>query len=95
MAIKILRTSTNRLLSTLGGVISYQIKYGYLYNGAAVRRTDLPPTGWHIPNDTEWEALFTYLGGMTVAWNKLRETGTVHWKPQMKLGLMVGVADID
>jgi uncharacterized protein (TIGR02145 family) len=39
------------------------------------------PSGWHIPTDTEFSVLCTYLGGDTIAGGKLKEAGTVHWLP--------------
>lgn len=37
------------------------------------------PTGWHLPSDAEWTTLTTYLGGVSEAGRKLKETGTLHW----------------
>jgi len=38
-------------------------KYGKLYNWHAVNDPrGLAPEGWHIPNDAEWETLFSYVG---------------------------------
>jgi len=37
------------------------------------------PNGWHIPTNQEFYDLENFLGGMTVAGGKLKETGTVHW----------------
>jgi uncharacterized protein (TIGR02145 family) len=37
------------------------------------------PTGWHLPTDEEWSALTTYLGGISDAAGKMKETGTSHW----------------
>ncbi|MFH1159676.1 MAG: FISUMP domain-containing protein [bacterium] len=37
------------------------------------------PTGWHLPTDAEWTILTTYLGGVSVAGGKMKETGTTHW----------------
>jgi len=39
----------------------------------------LAPSGWHVPTDAEWTTLTTYLGGLTVAGGKLKESGTTHW----------------
>lgn len=41
--------------------------------------TGICPSGWHIPSDAEWSALFTYLGGTSVAGGKMKEPGTAHW----------------
>ena len=32
------------------------------------------PTGWHIPNDDDWDALFDYAGGEDIAGTKLKAT---------------------
>jgi uncharacterized protein (TIGR02145 family) len=54
--------------------------YGKLYNWYAVNDSrGLAPTGYHVPTDAEWTTLTTYLGGLTVAGGKLKETGIVHW----------------
>jgi uncharacterized protein (TIGR02145 family) len=39
------------------------------------------PSGWHIPTDSEWTVLTTFLGGINVAGGKMKEAGTVHWMP--------------
>jgi len=53
---------------------------GRLYNFYAAYDTrNLAPKGWHIPSQTEWQTLITYLGGSDVAGNKLKETFTIHW----------------
>jgi uncharacterized protein (TIGR02145 family) len=58
--------------------------YGRLYNWYAVNATDnggknVCPISWHVPSDSEWTTLTTYLGGESVAGGKLKETGTTHW----------------
>jgi len=45
-----------------------------------VDSSNIWPLGWHIPTDTEWTTLTTYLGGTSVAGGKLKETGTTHWQ---------------
>lgn len=58
---------------------TYKNQYGALYNLFVVNTGKLCPLGWHIPTDTEWEKLETYLGGDSVAGNKLKEKDTTHW----------------
>jgi uncharacterized protein (TIGR02145 family) len=53
--------------------------YGALYKWYSVKTGKLCPTGWHVPSDTEWETLATFLGGDSIAGGKLKETGTTHW----------------
>jgi uncharacterized protein (TIGR02145 family) len=53
--------------------------YGALYNGYAVSTGNLAPAGWHVPTDSEWTVLTTYLGGLSVAAAQMKETGTSHW----------------
>ena len=48
--------------------------YGKLYNWFAIGSGKLAPAGWHIPTQSEWNTLITYLGGSTVAGGKLKAT---------------------
>jgi uncharacterized protein (TIGR02145 family) len=64
--------------------------YGVLYNwpaamnGAASSTANpsgvqgICPVGWHLPSDAEWTQLITYLGGESIAGDKLKETGTTN-----------------
>jgi uncharacterized protein (TIGR02145 family) len=56
------------------------ISYGALYNWYSVNTGKLCPAGWHVPTDEEWTSLTNFLGGDSIAGNKLRETGTLHWQ---------------
>jgi uncharacterized protein (TIGR02145 family) len=53
--------------------------YGALYNWHTVNTGMLCPTGWHVPTDAEWTALSDFLGGVSVAGGKMKETGYEHW----------------
>jgi uncharacterized protein (TIGR02145 family) len=55
-------------------------KYGHLYNGyAVIDNRKIAPIGWHIPSDSEWTTLTTFLGGESVAGSKMKETGSSNW----------------
>lgn len=66
--------------------------YGVLYNWPAAMykqyKTNIKdslvqgicPDGWHLPNNKEWQILINYMGGDTVAGNKLKEIGNNYWK---------------
>jgi uncharacterized protein (TIGR02145 family) len=55
--------------------------YGKFYNFyAVIDSRKISPNGWHVPSDAEWKILENYLGGITVAGGKLKETGFNHWK---------------
>jgi uncharacterized protein (TIGR02145 family) len=53
--------------------------YGALYNWFVVNSGKLAPSGWHVPTDAEFATLITYLGGETLASDKLRQEGTSLW----------------
>jgi uncharacterized protein (TIGR02145 family) len=56
------------------------IPYGALYNWHAVNTGKLCPVGWHVPSDAEWTILADFLGGMSLAGDKLKEAGDTTWK---------------
>jgi len=48
-------------------------KYGKLYNWYAVNDPrGLAPEGWHVPGDSEWTELVTFLGGKDLAGSKMK-----------------------
>ena len=54
--------------------------YGKLYNWYAVNDPrGLAPVGKSIPTDAEWTTLTTFLGGESVAGEKMKETGLCYW----------------
>jgi len=53
--------------------------YGGYYNIIAVLTGKLCPTGWRVPNDSDWNTLFISLGGAGQAGGKLRATGLTYW----------------
>ena len=46
-------------------------KYGYLYLYETAKNAC--PSGWHLPNDIEWNSLINFLGGKEVAGVKLKQ----------------------
>lgn len=60
--------------------------YGALYNWFTVNTKKLCPKGWHIPADTEWSIMITFLGDIRVAGDKLKEVGDAHWKNTLDIG---------
>jgi uncharacterized protein (TIGR02145 family) len=46
--------------------------YGYLYDWQTA--VNVCPAGWHLPSDEEWSQLTDYLGGESVAGDKLKAT---------------------
>jgi len=54
--------------------------YGKLYNWYAVNDPrGLAPTGYHIPTETDFSNLITYLGGQLLSGGKLKQTGICYW----------------
>jgi len=60
--------------------VTESVCFGYLYNWYAVGDSrGITNNGWHVPSQTETETLQTYLGGLSVAGGKLKETGLTRW----------------
>jgi uncharacterized protein (TIGR02145 family)/uncharacterized repeat protein (TIGR02543 family) len=57
----------------------YGDTYGALYNWYAVTYKNPAPEGWHVPTNEEWNTLTDFLGGLSEAGGKLKETGMEHW----------------
>jgi uncharacterized protein (TIGR02145 family) len=58
--------------------------YGKLYNWyAVIDNRGLAPDGWHVPLEREWTALTTYLGGESVAGDKMKSVwGRNDWEDE-------------
>ncbi len=55
-------------------------RYGKLYNWYAVNDSrGLCPSGWHIPSESDWSTLISYLGGDLSCGGKLKSIGTSYW----------------
>jgi uncharacterized protein (TIGR02145 family) len=53
------------------------------------------PIGWHIPSESDYNTLISYLGGKSVAGGKLKEVGTDHWlSPNAKATDEVGFSGL-
>ena len=75
----------------------YKNTFGCLYNAYAVTDSrNIAPLGWHVPTTDDWDTLLAYLGGSKLASVKLKESGTIHWKPpinhQAGVDLMINEA---
>jgi uncharacterized protein (TIGR02145 family) len=53
--------------------------YGALYNWHTVNTGKICPTGWHIPDTTDWKKLFNFLEGSNNICGALKEQDTIHW----------------
>jgi uncharacterized protein (TIGR02145 family) len=83
-------TTWNAIVSSPGycwysyNAATFKAIYGGYYNWYTVDATsnggkNVCPVGWHVPADSEWTILMTYLGGLSVAGGKLKEVGTSLW----------------
>ena len=56
-------------------------EYGKLYNWWACALIDAAynPYGWRVATQADWDTLITGQGGASVAGQKLKEAGTIHW----------------
>jgi uncharacterized protein (TIGR02145 family) len=67
------KTTSNPSKDNYGGIYNW---YAATYN---IGGASIAPAGWHVPTQTELNALITAIGGNTLGGAKLRETGIVHW----------------
>jgi uncharacterized protein (TIGR02145 family) len=58
--------------------IRYKNIFGALYNWHAVGHGNLCPTGWHVPTNSEWTTLITFLGGVVEPFNEETENAMIH-----------------
>ncbi len=55
--------------------------FGRLYNWyAAGDERNIAPKGWRVPTVMDYNILFNYLGGDSIASNALKEVGNYHWQ---------------
>jgi len=59
--------------------VSNKNVFGALYNGTTfIDSRGLCPTGWSIPTESDWDTLITFLGGRTIAGDKMKSTGNIN-----------------
>jgi len=54
--------------------VSNKAIYGALYDWYCINTGKLCPKGWHVPSDSEWTTLISYLGGENSAGDKMKFT---------------------
>jgi uncharacterized protein (TIGR02145 family) len=60
--------------------IANKADYGALYNWYAVDNAHgLAPIGWIVPSYTDYEVLWTFIGGLLTAGKKLKKSGATYW----------------
>lgn len=72
-------TIEGNVISSSGGGVATNIKYGRIYNYYAITNADFAPDGWHVPTQTEIETLVAELGGLLLAGGPMKETGLAYW----------------
>jgi uncharacterized protein (TIGR02145 family) len=66
--------------NTLNNLNTYGAFYNwYTLDASSNGHRNICPTGWHVPTYSDWSVLISYLGGDSVAADKLKETGEIHW----------------
>ena len=59
--------------------VKYDTTYGKLYNWHTVNTSKLCPQGWHVPYAAEWQELYNFLGGDSLAGGTLKQMGFSDW----------------
>lgn len=72
-------TLTSPVYCWYENAVANKAAYGALYNWHVVNTGKLCPLGYHVPTKPEWLTLMSYVGGISMAGGKLKETGTLHW----------------
>lgn len=64
----------------LNNDMKHKEEYGALYNWYAVDTKKLCPKGWHVPSNSDWQILTSFLGDPAFTGALLKEKGNEHWK---------------
>jgi uncharacterized protein (TIGR02145 family) len=67
------------LLREYGGLYQWREYGGYDMSRMAPPVQGICPPGFHIPSESEWNSLISFLGGEALAGGKLKEAGFTHW----------------
>jgi uncharacterized protein (TIGR02145 family) len=62
--------------TTYGGLYQFDEMMQYITTPGV---QGICPSGWHLPENSEYTTLVNYLGGFGVAGGKMKESGTTHW----------------
>jgi uncharacterized protein (TIGR02145 family) len=58
---------------------SNRVHYGGMYTYDQIMSPGFVPADYHVPSLAEWMILINYAGGLAVAANKLKSSGTTYW----------------
>ena len=58
---------------------AFKNPYGAIYNWHSAGTGKICPTGWHIPDNSEWITLITFLGGKEWIYNQEQENASLDW----------------
>ena len=72
--------STSGAYCNYHNIVAEGDTYGHLYNWLTIADSrNMCPVGWHVPSDSEWTVLTTFLGGANIAGRKLKANCTTRW----------------
>ncbi len=67
------------LVPEYGGLYQWREYGGYDMSKMAPPVQGICPPGFHIPSESEWNSLISYLGGEALAGGKMKEAGFSYW----------------
>jgi len=73
--------NNQNLCEVYGGLYQWEemVDYKYSVSDNPSYIKGICPVGWRLPSENEFSEIIDYLGGFSVAGEKMKESGTTHW----------------